>query len=138
MQKLFLAILLIFCFKVVKSHEWKYSGVFLEENHENIYYRKPTIKKEENGKQNIIKVWTKNHLAEHKDLNSGETYYDITQMNLWKFDCTNKQFQLLESVYYSSKGENIATDQFNDKWDDVIPESISEGLLNIFCKLYNK
>ena len=57
-----------------------------------------------------------------------------------KYDCNAKTRCILSSIQYNSKGEVLSEwESPNEKWYDIIPDSVGDEILNIVCVLnFNK
>lgn len=61
------------------------------------------------------------------------------EVDLAEYDCSEKRNRLLSYVFYNSKGSVVSDYEFEDyetKWNTVVPESIGEMLLNKVCELF--
>lgn len=107
-----------------------------------IYYDTKTI-----SFQNYIKVWLKwvpwetslEKVIEKLKANSfdKEKFDDFShQLQYWEVDCSKKRYLIVENAYYSNKGQIIESYSFETpKWNNVLPETVGEEILNAICKL---
>tara|TARA_R110000850_G_scaffold245318_1_gene370200 strand:+ start:329 stop:712 length:384 start_codon:yes stop_codon:yes gene_type:complete len=62
---------------------------------------------------------------------------DGYKMILWKFDCNGKKIGVIQAIIYSTDGKSINSFKQNEilvEMDYVVPETIGEKLLDIFCE----
>lgn len=67
-------------------------------------------------------------------------YKNVTVKELIQFDCGDKQMKTYQFVYYSSKGNLILSEQYEEyetMWQNSIPESMGEVIINKICELFN-
>jgi len=96
---------------------------------------------------NIVKVWVKQIYSERnkqyyiklriqKKLNvKGYKNLDYT-LDLFKIDCLEKKFQILETIDYASDGsilESVDIPEFLSEWSSITPDSVGEGLFKKVC-----
>jgi hypothetical protein len=56
----------------------------------------------------------------------------------WSFNCVEKKYTIQSIVYYDAKGSTLASKtQIDDKWDDVVPNSVSDYTLKAICETMN-
>ena len=61
---------------------------------------------------------------------------DGYQINLQKFDCSEKKMGIIQITTYSKSGKVLKTSKSTDYYVEmnyVIPDSLGESLLNAFC-----
>lgn len=83
-----------------------------------------------------IKIWTKNDCPS-LTLANKKTYNNAVILSLYLVDCSLRRTKHLAFVIYDSDKKVI--DQSNkedDKWSDVIPESLIEKLVFDICKYF--
>ncbi len=66
-----------------------------------------------------------------------EEIIDGYKMILWKFDCNGKKIGVIQAIIYSKDGKSLNSYKQNEilvEMDYVVPESLGEKLLYIFCE----
>jgi hypothetical protein len=87
----------------------------------------------------LIKIWTKRYEKTSKIKNT--VYKNVKVLMLQQFDCKNKKHKILSVVYYNSAGKVIETasyDEYVYGWDDVVPETMGEIILNKVCEMFGE
>jgi hypothetical protein len=97
---------------------------------------------------NIVKVWVKQIYSERnkqyyiklriqKKLKvKGYKNLDHT-LDLFKIDCFEKKFQILETIDYASDGsilESVDIPEFLSEWSSITLDSVGEGLFKKVCE----
>jgi hypothetical protein len=90
----------------------------------------------------IIKVWEKTIYSEKekqdiiKEL--GAEYKKLDQsLILYKIDCFERRYQILEGIYYALDGSILDSENFSEfpaEWYSISPGSIGERLFKKVCK----
>ena len=85
-------------------------------------------------------AWIKN-VAEKTEYLSEKTkkneIIDGYKMILWKFDCREKKLGVIQAIVYTKDGKSLDSFKQNEvlvEMDYVVPETIGEKLLYIFCE----
>ena len=133
MKHVILFILIIFTIQA-KSQDWIYVGN--GKNGSKYYIRNSSIKENYNSR-----VWVKTIANKIQYNKNGKTYDLIngTSLNHYEFNCSLRQMKLLGYAYYNSKGNVVQSKSYNEyltDFQDVLPESIGEMLLNKVCELF--
>ena len=66
-----------------------------------------------------------------------EEIIDGYKMILWKFDCSGKKIGIIQAIVYSKEGKSLSSFSQNEilvEMNYVVPETIGEKLLYIFCE----
>ena len=98
-----------------------------------------------------IEAWisqkaTKGHIVEFRQLmikslkagkfkTAGFDKYTETK-NKIIIDCANQRYKLLESIDYDNDGsvlDSYTKDEYEAKWNDVVPGTVSAAYINYFC-----
>jgi hypothetical protein len=86
---------------------------------------------------NQIKIWVK-ELCRSKKV-KGILYKNVEIKHLMTFDCNSKQVLIGDNYYYDSNKKIIYTVLADyPTWENIVPESIGEMLLNKVCEFLNK
>ena len=143
----FLIIVLMFSLTIIacnsgtdnQSGDWVRIG---ETTTGDNYYDKNSLKEEN---KNIIRVKTKAIYSENgkkekltflKSIGKAPANPDSLshEIRIWNVDCVNKKINPYTSTIYGKGDQMItASPQFPDKWDDILPRSLSEKIKNIAC-----
>lgn len=110
-----------------QTNDWKYLGK--NDSEKTIFYFKPNSN--DTG-------WIKSESPE-------TVYYDKNQkkvidgftLNLWRFDCEERQIGLVQSIIYSKNSkllQSIFLKDYEVEMNYVIPESNGEAFLKAFCE----
>ncbi len=99
------------------------------------YYRSDAVSQNEDG----VKIWVKND----RDVLEwyGKKYKHVSREDLTIMDCSRRRMFILTTIIYNSKGSAVASHmdtKDTGKWLDVVPDTISEAILNIACKEFTK
>ena len=132
MKPVFVTLCLLLCSLITYSQEkegWVYVGKATDGT---LSYVKTEV-------VSYNKIWTLTVLPtwSYKKVN----YKNVTVKELIQFDCKGRQTKSYQMVFYTSKGNVIVSEQYEQyetKWENTIPESMGEILLNKICELYNK
>lgn len=137
-----LAIISIFCFLFFQSYSqnqvvwdksdptWDWVGA----NGNSAYLIRKTYETKSDGE---ITVWIKvvNSATRIKD----NTAKIITIENvLYGFDCVERKIKIMSYVKYSQSGKilkHVTIEEYEQKWNSVVPETIGEGLLIKACAM---
>lgn len=86
-----------------------------------------------------IKFWAKAYFKKYslRKYNKLVNYINVTSLTLYEIDCDSKTLRSLSENTYNSKGELLKSSNLESDWINVIPETISEAILEKACKLYN-
>ncbi len=106
--------------------------------HKNPIYMKSTLT---NIDEYGIQVWLKQDLPSFKTT-KGVVYKNVHMKTLYSYNCIKIKMQVRSVVMYSSKGEIISSynrPEYENSFDyeDVVPETVAEALLNKACELFN-
>lgn len=88
-----------------------------------------------------IQVWIKQPVLSFKTI-KGVVYKNTIMKTLYSFNCSQNKIQTRTTIMYSSKGTVIASykrPEYENSLDyeDIIPETLGEQLLNKACELFN-
>lgn len=90
------------------------------------------------GRNNIYSMWTKNlNNNSHSDLKSTTSFNSFMGMHL--IDCNTKETTIKSGTWYDSNGQNIQSitiDNYQLKWEPIIPGSVGEAMYNYACGGY--
>ena len=90
--------------------------------------------------RNIIRVWEQFTFSEKYIIDLVRQHgkrYENSELSktLWEFDCVEKRFRGLSSVFYSKEGSNVIHSVSSpSEWHFIPPESMMNTLLKIVCK----
>ncbi len=93
-----------------------------------------------NNKNFYLMAWIRNEYPKEQKLTNGQTYSAEVTLNY--FDCVNRKSAISEQYRYSRQGNVIWSGKSyvslysSQNWDNVIPNSIGEALLNEACTSY--
>ncbi|TVT39205.1 hypothetical protein FNT36_16225 [Hymenobacter setariae] len=88
------------------------------------------------------KVWVRHtspRLTTHTKDGRDAVFPNASEVKLYSFDCNSRRLMLYQVVVYNSKGLVVNTykeEEYERTWDEVIPDSIGEMLLNKACQLF--
>lgn len=108
------------------------------------YYNRSSVEIDKQKK--IIKVRIKHEFTEKgkiellKDLGDvqKQKYIDINySVVLFSFNYKERKYSFTHSVFYSKLGGILRRETYPPEWDNIIPESNNEYLLNKILKDYN-
>lgn len=120
-------------FIVLSQPDWIMATSTSDRN--EVYYIKSSYVKKEYSE---IKVWVKVKSKTTKIKN--KVYSNTEEKQLWMVNCSERQYKLLKSITYNSSGNVINSDERSEyavPWDDIIPDSIGEGVVDKVCSLFN-
>jgi hypothetical protein len=98
------------------------------------YFIKDTYVSKSEGE---IKLWLR--VQQPTATIKGKRYKNVKQLSLVIFDCENRRLQYTSLIQYSSTGEvlqRIQLEEYERKWVDVVPDTISEQLLDKVCQTF--
>lgn len=129
--------------KRVTKEEWKLVEEI--ENNEAIYIHA----KKKITRGGTIKVWTKIEelynftglIRTGKENSVPDTHKEnvewernsLHSKTLYEFNCKEEMFRVNFVIWYE-KGKIITSEQRQEQWKDVVPDSIGESLLKAACK----
>jgi len=91
--------------------------------------------------QNSSKIWSKYVSKKLKYSKNSKTLYTSGySMCLFDIDCADRKIDLRSSTTYSNDGRVLSSFQMEDydvNWEEVVPESVGEMILNKACLLLN-
>ena len=103
------------------------------DGNDKFYMRSTYVSKDGNQ----IKIWIecKSKVA---TINK-KLYRNIVNKQLLIFNCNNKKYSIVSLINYSSTGAVINKDDFSKylTFDDVVPDSVIEGVLEKVCETFN-
>lgn len=88
-----------------------------------------------------VTAWIKSNYNTPQKLNNGKFYREVK--TLYYFDCTNKKMATGEMIFYTSYGsvvgsqKSYVTTYSTDNWEQVIPDTVGDGLLKSACWFSN-
>lgn len=98
---------------------------------DNKYYYKPNTD---------TTAWikeTSDKMAYYPTNSKNKKIIDGYKIVLYKFDCSEKQIGILQMTVYSKSGKVVSSAKISELFVEmnyVIPDSIGEGMLNLFCE----
>lgn len=98
------------------------------------YVKSEYVKKDEEG----IKIWTRTIFK--KQAVGKIVYNNLDYKVLMVINCEEKQLKVISAVYYTSSGELIKSyniEEYLQKWEDAVPGSVGERIINYVCDNYN-
>ncbi len=132
--RIFFLLLIFFASQSCFSQNWIYVG---KSGKGDTWYLRNITTSDYGNK----KVWSK-RLAKSITYQKRGKFYTMINgycLELREYDCSGKQSKLLSLAYYNSTGSVVHSFRLQDyetDWDDVLPDSIGETLLNKFCFLF--
>ena len=127
-MKTYITIILLLTASLTYSQDWQ---LIIEKENESYYYKPNT---DETAWIKIVSP--KTEYQPNKASQASKTV-DGHKLILWKYNCRTKKIGIIKSTTYSKDGKVLETFSVNDvlvEMDYVNPDSIGEGLLNIFCE----
>jgi hypothetical protein len=142
MSKLLNILILTLLSITAKAQDW----IFIDSSvNSDIFYVKSTYvtKRQDFENNTIIKVWTKREAKVATIVKNGKEIkvYNVRILQLKEYNCTQQQTNIISQTVYNSQGKIIDSFQFQDyeqKWNDVVPESIGQAVLDKVCELFNE
>lgn len=125
--------------KLSFSQDWVYVTSDMEGN--KIYCKSEYISNSIYFK--TYKIWFKVYYkeTEYTKYNTTIKTFNGYKLKLYNISCSNKQMKLISVVTYSKNGELLNSntiEEYYQKWNDVVPESIGEAQVEKVCELFNK
>jgi hypothetical protein len=87
------------------------------------------IIREETG---LIRAWTRMTNTTNKDFADTPPYREARVLHV--FDCIKRTKAFRQIVHYDGQGAVVASTTYKDGLEDVVPDSIGEGLLDAVCR----
>ena len=82
----------------------------------------------------IAQTWVRETLAKpQRDRNAGKDF--VTELDRRLDDCQNRRFDIPEATRRDGKGRVVATGQTGITWTDIVPETVSEGIWTVACRI---
>ena len=126
MKQTLLFLLIVFS---IKTYSQNWEQILQTEQEE--YFYKPNTRNT---------AWVK-VVSEKTEYTSEKTLkneiIDGYKMILWKFDCYEKKLGIIQAIIYSKDGKPLDSFKQNEilvEMDFVVPETVGEKLLYIFCE----
>jgi hypothetical protein len=140
-KKLFvISVMALLMYTKLFSKDWVYIG---KDNYGDIYYCQSThVSKGSSFKgQFTYRVWTKKICKSSYIIKGNKKIKvtNVTEKALREYDCINKRTKFISTVIYNSKSEVIYSykpSEHMTDFEDVIPDSIGESLLEKICELF--
>jgi hypothetical protein len=121
----------------LEDQDWIYVGSSIENNK---FYIKSTRIYSNNSFDKIIKVWSKEVSPKIVYVKNGKKLIiNGFKLSLYEYNCSTRQSKFLKSATYSNKNVLIDShnvESYNQVWEDVIPDTIGEMLLDKACELF--
>lgn len=140
MKKLFIILFLFFLGPSSYCQNWIYAGADAQDV--EWYVKSTYIKKYKLGSSTEkIRLWIKIEFKEKKIENNGKplTLKNAKELQLIIADCTDRKIKIVTTTTYNSEGmviDNFNPNEFEQVWDDVVPDSIGDTVLNKICELF--
>lgn len=126
-----ISILLFVCYSSkAQDDKWLYAGSSKQKD--KVYIRSEYVSKE-NGK---IYIWTKWKVP--KQVINKITYLNVEIKEFVGVECETKKMTTKKSIIYSSSGKVIKSYDDYENWQDIIPDSMEEVILNTICEVFNQ
>lgn len=107
------------------------------------YIKSSYVKKEGYGDSgDNIRIWTKKELNKKTIKKNGKslTYTNVKELQLIVGDCNERKIKFVTTIVYNSQGKLIDSytlEEYEQEWQDVVPESMGEAILDKICELFN-
>jgi hypothetical protein len=117
-----------------QNNEWVKVG-----NEKNTTYYLRSVKSEES---HLKKIWVKQvsvNLEARSSSNKVVNLPNGSSLTLFLFDCEERRVKIISQTFYQSNGKVFNSFKWADyeqEWDDIIPDSVGEMLLNKSCELF--
>jgi hypothetical protein len=102
-----------------------------------LIYIKTSCVYNDNG---IIKIWAKKY--SQLGLVKNNYYPNEIKKTLFLFNCRTQQMKILVTIDYNEGGSVIDDDEIadnpNNTWQEIVPETTGEKMINKACELFNK
>lgn len=140
MKAFILIISILFIGNSSFAQDWTFVGADKDGN--KWYVKSSYVSKDEYTNNGIIKIWTKKEILKETIKKNGKsvTYSNVKELQLIFADCTERRIKFVSSVAYSAQGKvlnNWTLEDYEQEWNDVIPDSMGEAMLNKICELFN-
>jgi hypothetical protein len=117
------------------SQEWIF--LTMQKETDSIFMKSNYVSKvDDEGRRDVIKIWIKTY---QKHLSFGKKSYENGEVRtLWYIDCEAKQYKMTNYVLYDHSRSliNSHSDDFA-KYEDVVPDTIGESIINKVCSTFN-
>jgi hypothetical protein len=91
------------------------------------------------SEEGLVKIWTKKSPVK-LHMKNGKYYKNAYFIELIEFDCKNSKTKLFARIAYSLNGNVIFSDNFDsfdNDWENIVPDTVGETILNKVCELFN-
>jgi hypothetical protein len=122
------------------AQDWTYVGSDTEGS--KWYVKSSYVSKDGYSNSGSIKIWTKKELKKTTVRKNGKTltYTNAKELQLIFADCTDKRIKFVTTTVYNSQGKVVDSwtlEDYEQEWNDVVPDSMGEALLDKICELFN-
>jgi hypothetical protein len=141
MKQILIAFLLLFVGQKSFSQDWIF--VSTDSEGDKTYVKSKYVKKgDEFGNEDVIKVWLKRESKVTSIYKKGKEVkvYNAKELILREYNCNTRQTKLIMVTTYNSKGSLVDTQKIPDyeqEWQDIVPDSIGEAIIDKVCELFN-
>lgn len=106
------------------------------------YIKSSYVSKDGYNNSGSIKIWTKKELKKTSVKKNGKTltYTNAKELQLIFANCSDRKIKFVTTSVYNSQGKVVRSwtlDDYEQEWDDVVPESMGEAMLDKICELFN-
>lgn len=120
--------------QALRENEW--IDVRTLANGDKLFLKSSYVSKNES----FIKIWAKKEFKKMSLNKNGRriTYKNGTALALFEINCNDRKVKIDSNIYYDSKGNIIESSDTEGDWENAIPDSNGEFLLEKACDIFNK
>ena len=120
--------------QALRENEWIDARTLA--NGDKLFLKSSYVSKNES----LIKIWAKKEFKKMSLNKNGRriTYKNGTSLALFEINCNDRKVKIDSNIYYDSQGNIIERSDAVGDWENAIPDSNGEFILDKACSLFNK